>query len=107
MRRRNNFGYNPNVNKLSNRKTKMRCALMTNPRKRIAANKLAASVQDTLPLGLSQPALRAFASAGYARLEHFTRIRETDLLKLHGVGPQAIRVLREALREQGKSFKEK
>ena len=58
------------------------------------------------PPGLSRPALRAFAAAGYTRLEDFTRVSESDLLKLHGVGPKAIRVLRPALAARGLAFAE-
>lgn len=93
------------MSKNSKGRPKLRCALTTNPRKRRAANQLAASVQATLPPGLSQPALRAFASAGYARLEQFTRVSETALLQLHGVGPSAIKIIRQALRAQGKAFR--
>lgn len=57
-----------------------------------------------LPLGIGRPATRAFARAGYTRLEHFTTVAEADLLRLHGVGPRAVRVLREALAERGLGF---
>ena len=60
--------------------------------------------KNDFPAGLSQPALRAFAAAGYTRLDQFTKITESELLKLHGVGPKAIRLLRAALQAQGKSF---
>jgi hypothetical protein len=53
---------------------------------------------------LSQPALRAFAAAGYSSLDQFTKLTEAELLRLHGVGPKAIRILRAALAEQGKSL---
>lgn len=54
----------------------------------------------------SQPALRALLAAGYTRLDQLTAVTEADLLKLHGMGPKAIRILREALAAQGKSFAE-
>jgi hypothetical protein len=57
-----------------------------------------------LPPGLSQPALRALAGAGYTRLEQLTKVREADLLKLHGMGPKGVRILREALSARGLSF---
>lgn len=98
---------NTRVSKNLNRTTKPQCELTTDPRKRAQANQLAASVKHTLPPGLAQPALRAFASAGYTRLAQFTKIRETDLLQLHGVGPRAIEIIRQALREQGKSLRRK
>ena len=56
------------------------------------------------PLGVSQPALRALHAAAYTRLDQLTTITERELLALHGMGPQALGVLREALRAQGKSF---
>lgn len=56
------------------------------------------------PPGLSQPALRAFAAAGYARLEDLARVSEAELLRLHGVGPKAIRLLRPALAARGLAF---
>jgi predicted flap endonuclease-1-like 5' DNA nuclease len=54
-----------------------------------------------------RPAERALVNAGYTRLEQLTQVTEADLLKLHGMGPKAIRILREALAERGWSFKEK
>jgi hypothetical protein len=55
----------------------------------------------------SQPALRALIAAGYTRLEQLTNITEADLLKLHGMGPKAVRILREALEAKGWSFAQK
>jgi hypothetical protein len=55
---------------------------------------------------LSAPARRALLGAGYTRLEHLTRAKESDVMKLHGMGPNAMRVLRDALRERGLSFRE-
>jgi uncharacterized protein YdhG (YjbR/CyaY superfamily) len=57
-----------------------------------------------LPKGLSKPALRALAQAGYARLEQIAQARESDLLRLHGMGPKAIGQLRGALAARGQSF---
>ncbi|MBI3863012.1 MAG: DNA-binding protein [Planctomycetia bacterium] len=78
---------------------------MTSPRKRKAANKLAASIQQGFPSGLAQPALRALAGAGYESLDQLTRVKESDLFELHGMGPNAMRILREALHARGKSFR--
>jgi DNA-directed RNA polymerase alpha subunit len=58
------------------------------------------------PRGLSQPALRALASAGITRLEQVTRRTEAELLALHGMGPKGIRVLKEALAARGETFAE-
>jgi hypothetical protein len=54
---------------------------------------------------LSAPARRALAGAGYTRLEQLTAVSESELLKLHGIGPSAIPVLRRALDERGLSFR--
>jgi hypothetical protein len=53
---------------------------------------------------LSAPARRALAGAGYTRLEHLTKAKESEILKLHGMGP--MRVLRDALNERGLSFRD-
>lgn len=60
---------------------------------------------DGLPAGLGRPAERALAQAGYTRLEQLTRVSEADLSRLHGVGPKAVRRLREVLAERGLSFR--
>jgi hypothetical protein len=57
-----------------------------------------------LPSGLSKPAQRALAAAGYTNLEQLTQISEADLGRLHGIGPKAIKQLRQALAENGLSF---
>lgn len=53
---------------------------------------------------ISNPALRALNGAGYIRLEQLTQISEAELLKLHGMGPNALGKLREALAARGLSF---
>ena len=62
--------------------------------------------ESDLPVVLSAPALRALNGAGYARLEQITRVSETELKKLHGLGPRGIDLLRSALEEKGLSFAE-
>ena len=52
----------------------------------------------------SVPAERALAGAGYTRLDQLSSVTEADLLKLHGMGPKAVRILREALAERGLAF---
>lgn len=59
-----------------------------------------------LPDKLSKPAQRALAAAGYSRLEQFTTLRETEVLKLHGMGPKAMDQIRQALAAKGLSFAE-
>jgi hypothetical protein len=60
--------------------------------------------ESDLPTGLSRPAQRALAGAGYLRLEQFTMISEAEVLKLHGMGPKAMSQIRQALDAKGLSF---
>lgn len=57
--------------------------------------------QPNWPKGVAQPAQRALAAAGIENLAQLAQISEAELLQLHGMGPKAIRHLREALAEQG------
>jgi DNA-directed RNA polymerase alpha subunit len=57
-----------------------------------------------LPSGLSKPALRALAAAGYLKLDQFTKLSEAEVLKLHGMGPKAMDSIRRALADRGQSF---
>jgi len=58
-----------------------------------------------LPARIGRPALRALDAAGVSSLHELGRMREEDLLRLHGGGPKALAVLREALAEQGLSLR--
>ncbi len=62
--------------------------------------------ESDLPIGLSAPARRALIGAGYLRLEQLTRLSEAELKQLHGVGPNAINLLRRALEAKGLTFAE-
>lgn len=59
---------------------------------------------SNLPKGIGKPALRALTSAGYLRLEQFSKLTEAEVMKLHGMGPKAMGLIREALKEKGLSF---
>ena len=63
--------------------------------------------ENDLPPKLGAPAERALVGAGYTRLEQFTSVSEADIKKLHGVGPNAIAKLRDALHAKGLAFAEK
>ena len=56
------------------------------------------------PLRPENPARQALREVGITHLNQLTRFSEAELLKLHGVGPKAIRLLREALTERGLTF---
>lgn len=55
---------------------------------------------------LAAPARRALTGAGYTRLEHLTRATESEVMRLHGMGPNAMEALRNALAERGLSFRD-
>jgi hypothetical protein len=55
---------------------------------------------------LAAPARRALHGAGYTRLEDLTTVTESEVMTLHGMGPNAMQVLRNALRERGLSFRD-
>jgi DNA-directed RNA polymerase alpha subunit len=59
---------------------------------------------NDLPSGLAKPAQRALTRAGYSRLEQFTKLREEEVLQLHGMGPKALEQIRRALAARGLSF---
>ena len=44
-------------------------------------------------------------AAGYSRLEQLTKVTEAEVGQLHGMGPKALGILRETLKEKGLSFK--
>jgi hypothetical protein len=60
-----------------------------------------------LPEKLGAPAERALAGAGIKNLKQLTKFSEAEIKQLHGVGPNAIGKLRQALAEKGLSFKDK
>ena len=55
---------------------------------------------DDLPK-IGAPATRALKAAGYTALRQLTGVPTTDLAKLHGMGPRALKILQEALEEHG------
>lgn len=57
-----------------------------------------------IPAKLAAPARRALANAGILTLRDLARRTEAEVMKLHGMGPNAIRTLRLALQERGMSF---
>ncbi|MGH3375908.1 MAG: hypothetical protein ACRDP6_14315 [Actinoallomurus sp.] len=56
------------------------------------------------PSGLSKPALRALANAGYTGLDQLSAVSEAELKRMHGMGPKAIGQLRSAMAEHGLAF---
>lgn len=50
---------------------------------------------DNLPY-IGRPAASALAAIGVTKASHLKDFTEKDLLAMHGIGPKAIRMLREA-----------
>ncbi|GAA1234579.1 hypothetical protein GCM10009676_17880 [Prauserella halophila] len=59
-----------------------------------------------LPASIGKPATGALLGAGITTLAQVATRTEQELLALHGVGPKAVRILREVLAEQGRSLRE-
>jgi Helix-hairpin-helix domain len=58
---------------------------------------------DSFPKVVPQPAIRALTDAGFEKLEDLAGASEAELLKLHGVGPKAIRIIQQALIDEGQA----
>ena len=60
--------------------------------------------QSDIP-NIGAPAMRALTHEGYTTLKQLTKLSEAELAQLHGVGPKAVRILKETLKANGLSFK--
>ena len=60
--------------------------------------------ETDFPQAIGNPARNALQAAGYTKLRQLTKITEGELSRLHGMGPKAIRILRESLEAKGLSF---
>jgi hypothetical protein len=68
-----------------------------------ASRNNAAKQESDLPK-IGQPAVRALEAVGVRRLEQLTGFSESELRQLHGMGPKALGILRQALAERGLAF---
>ena len=57
-----------------------------------------------VPAAPRRTARRALALDGYTRYEQSTGVTPAELLRIHGVGPKAIRIQGEELAERGPAF---
>lgn len=55
---------------------------------------------------IGKVATRALANLGYTRYHQLTRVTRSELLRIHGMGPKAIRILEEELSGRGLAFLE-
>lgn len=62
--------------------------------------------REAFPPGMSGPALRALDTAGIRSLDDLAEWTEADVAALHGMGPKGIRILRDALTESGREFRQ-
>lgn len=62
-------------------------------------------MESEFPQRMGKVAPRELALNGYTRFEQLTTVTPAELLKIHGVGPKAIRILEEELAARGLSFK--
>ena len=59
---------------------------------------------ETIKIG--QPAHRALEEQGIVTLIQLCNFSEKELLTIHGVGPKAVKILKESLDKEGLSYKE-
>ncbi len=59
------------------------------------------TAETGFPKGIGAPATRALLGAGYTDLRQLAGVPAAELKRLHGMGPKALRVLQEALEQQG------
>lgn len=85
-------------------KPQSNCPITADPLKREIANRATAVIKASFPAKLGQPALRALASADIKQLADFTKFSESELAKMHGIGPNAITKIKTAMEEAGLSF---
>lgn len=53
-------------------------------------------LSHSLPESIGKPAIRALLDENINSLEQVSKLSDAELLNLHGVGPKAVRILREA-----------
>jgi DNA uptake protein ComE-like DNA-binding protein len=58
----------------------------------------------SLPKDIGAPATRALVGAGYTKLVQLAGASASELKALHGMGPRALRLIQEALEEEGLSL---
>lgn len=80
------------------------CPITADPHKREIANRATAVIKVSFSAKLGQPALRALASADIKQLADFTKFTESELAKMHGIGPNAITKIKTAMEEARLSF---
>lgn len=57
------------------------------------------------PKSIGRPATNALVNIGITSFKQLTQLSEKELLKIHGVGPKAVRILKEELSKRGLNLK--
>lgn len=60
---------------------------------------------NNLPEKLAKPAQRALASAGIKTLSDLSKFTEQEVADLHGIGKNALVVIKEAMKKKGAAFR--
>lgn len=60
-----------------------------------------------LPVKLARPARGVLVVAGYFQFEQLSKVSESEIKALHGIGPNALKQWRSALEAKGLSFADK
>lgn len=70
-----------------------------------AADSAVPGAVGDLPKAIGRPATQALVAAGITTLAQVAELTEAELKGMHGVGPKAIRVLKDALGATGRQLK--
>lgn len=89
----------------------VRRAWLSRAPKRLVAQAAAADTATAggvgdLPKAIGRPTTQALTAAGITTLAGVAELTEAELRAMHGVGPKAVDILREALSANGQSFKD-
>jgi DNA-directed RNA polymerase alpha subunit len=60
---------------------------------------------ESLKPSIGNPAKNALSNIGITTLQQLTKLTEKELLQIHGVGPKAVGIIKEAMKKEGISFK--
>jgi predicted flap endonuclease-1-like 5' DNA nuclease len=63
-----------------------------------------ALVPTEYPHSIGRVARRELAAHGFTRFDQLTEMAPAELLRIHGVGPKAVRILGEELAARGLAF---
>lgn len=62
--------------------------------------------QYSLPVKLAKPAQRALQAAGITSLKQLAKLSEKEIAQWHGMGPNGIKAIKKALKDNGLSLAE-